>query len=272
MAEDWATLNDESRDIWNRNAGFWDDHMGDEGNRFHRELVAPAAERLLNVQRGETVLELACGAGLFARQMAARGATVVATDFSDVFIERAKQRAAEYADRIEFHVVDATSEAQVRALGTYRFDAAVCNMALMDIATLEPLFTALRHVLKPQGRFVFTLMHPCFNNDSMTRVVEEQNQGGTIEVTHSVKISRYRTGKASKGIGIRGQEVPQYYFHRSLTDLLIPAFQNGFVVDALEEPYFADREEDPRSLRAYNFREIPLVLAVRLRRIATDPA
>ena len=66
-------LNEESRAIWDTNAAFWDDYMGDAGNDFHRELVAPAAARLLALQPGETVLEIACGAGLFARQMAQAG-------------------------------------------------------------------------------------------------------------------------------------------------------------------------------------------------------
>jgi len=50
------------------NAAFWDRHMGDGGNDFHRELVAPAAERLLGPVAGQTMLEIACGSGLFARR------------------------------------------------------------------------------------------------------------------------------------------------------------------------------------------------------------
>ncbi len=37
-------------------------------------------------------------------------------------------------------------------------------MALMDMADIEPLFSALRELLKPGGRFVFTVCHPAFNS------------------------------------------------------------------------------------------------------------
>src|SRR5438128_9887050 len=105
MPDDLKAINQEVSEIWDANAAFWDDYMGAEGNIFHRELVAPVAERLLALLPGETVLEIACGAGLFARRMAELGARVVATDFSAVFLERAKARTAPYADRIEFRLV-----------------------------------------------------------------------------------------------------------------------------------------------------------------------
>ena len=54
-----------------------------EGNRHSKELVWPAQERLLGLRRGESVLEVACGNGNFARRMARAGAKVVASDFSE---------------------------------------------------------------------------------------------------------------------------------------------------------------------------------------------
>src|ERR1700724_3085946 len=56
-------LNEETRSIWDQNASFWDDRMGD-GNDFQRILIGPASERLLNLQPGETLLETACANGL----------------------------------------------------------------------------------------------------------------------------------------------------------------------------------------------------------------
>lgn len=240
MDDDGKTegLNEEVQAIWDGNAEFWDDYMGDQGNDFHRELVAPSAERLLAVRPGETVLEIACGAGLFARRLAELGALVTATDFSAKFLERAKARTREYSESVELRRVDATSEADLLSLGEKRFDAAVSNMALMDMAEIEPLFSALPRLLKPGGRFVFTIMHPCFNNSSCVKVVEEEDRGGEIVVTRSVKISRYKTPRTVKGVGIRGQPAPQLYFERPIFALLAAAFAAGFVLDGLEEPTF----------------------------------
>jgi 2-polyprenyl-3-methyl-5-hydroxy-6-metoxy-1,4-benzoquinol methylase len=258
-------LNEESRAIWDQNAAFWDDYMGDAGNAFHRELIAPAAERLLALRPEEIVLEIACGAGLFARQMAQSGARVVATDFSAVFLQRAQERTKAYANQIEFRQIDATDAQQLLSLGERRFDAAVSNMALMDMPAIEPLVSALSRLLKPGGCFVFTVMHPCFNNNGCVRVVEETDEGGELTLCHSVKISKYLSVEAAKGIGIRGQPVAQYYFHRPVHVLFSACFRAGFVLDGLEEPGFQSESRDRRSVSPGNFLEIPMVMAARMR-------
>src|SRR6266581_9544929 len=134
---DFPDLTRETQEIWEHNSRWWDAKMG-EGDKWHRSLVAPATERLLNIQAGERVLELACGNGQFARRLASLGAYVVACDFSRAFLDCARVRTSEHADRIDYRLVDLTSEDQTSALGTRQFDAAVCNMALMDIASITP--------------------------------------------------------------------------------------------------------------------------------------
>ena len=50
-------------------------------------------------------------------------ARVVATDFSERFLELAAARSADLSDRISYHLIDATDEAQLLSLGAGRFDA-----------------------------------------------------------------------------------------------------------------------------------------------------
>ena len=75
----FAALHKEAADIWDGNAAFWDDYMKD-GSDFHLELISPAQERLLEIEKGERILEIACGNGSFAMRLALLGATVVTTD------------------------------------------------------------------------------------------------------------------------------------------------------------------------------------------------
>ncbi len=93
-------LNENVRKIWDHNAAFWDEKMG-EGNLTQRFLVGPATERLLELRPGQLVLDVACGNGVMARRLAQLGAQVVACDFSPALIERARERSTDYADRIE---------------------------------------------------------------------------------------------------------------------------------------------------------------------------
>lgn len=255
---------DDVRAAWETNAEWWDAYY-QEGNDFHLALVAPPTERLLEIQPGEIVLDTACGNGAFARRMVELGAHVVAFDFSARFLECARKRTIENAERIEYHAIDATDRDAMLALGEGQFDAAVCTMAIMDLSEIEPLAETLPRLLKPDGRFVFSILHPCFNQTGCRLMIEEEERDGELVVTPAVKVVGYMTPGASKGIGIRGQPVPQYYFHRPLHALLRPFFDHGFVLDGLEERAFDPKDDERPRLTWESFPEIPPVLVARLR-------
>jgi 2-polyprenyl-3-methyl-5-hydroxy-6-metoxy-1,4-benzoquinol methylase len=259
-----AGLNAEARRIWDANAEWWDDKIGG-GNQFQVELIEPATERLLKIVPGEAVLDIGCGAGRFARRMAELGACVVAFDFSERFIRRARKRTARTVRNIEYHVMDATDRDQLLALGAGRFDAAVATMALMDMATIEPLMSTLRELLKPGGRFVFSVVHPCFGSSHTRKFAEQIESNGRVAVQRGVKVMGYLTPTTCKGEGIVGQPEPQYYFHRPLSMLFNAGFREGFVVDGIEEPAFETGLDDAAAVW-WRQPDIPPILVVRMRR------
>ena len=252
------------RGAWEKNAAWWDAYYK-EGNDFHMTLIAPPTERLLGIEPGQTVLDVACGNGAFSRRMAELGAQVVAFDFSGAFIACAGERTLEHADRIEYHVLDATDRDALLSLGEDRFEAAVCTMAVMDMEEIEPLAEVLPRLLAPGGRFVFSIMHPCFNNPSTRMSAEHEERDGDVRTVRTVRIERYMTPFSAKGIGIVGQPVPQTYFHRPLHVLLEPFLRNGLVLDGLEETAFTDPANARGPLSWDHYPEIPPVLVVRLR-------
>jgi 2-polyprenyl-3-methyl-5-hydroxy-6-metoxy-1,4-benzoquinol methylase len=166
---DLHQANEQTRDAWNRNAAFWDERMG-EGNDFVEVLIWPTSLRFLEPKAGQRILDIACGNGLYARRLAAMGAQVVAFDFSEALITLARQRTTEHSDKIDYLVLDATDEAGLLKLGAERFDSAICHMALFDIADIKPLLRVLPRLLRAGGRFVFSIVHPCFNNPHTVHV------------------------------------------------------------------------------------------------------
>jgi len=252
----------ETRALWDSKAVFWDEQFG-EGNAFQRELIGPSTERLLAVQPGEAVLDIACGNGAFSRRLAQLGAFVTASDFSTVFIERAQARTMahpEYAGRITYQVLDATSEAQLLDLGTRQYDAAVASMALMDMPAIAPLVGALAQLLKPGGRFVFSVQHPCFNSNAVSMIAEQDQV--TPAVVTTVKVNGYLAVPAGKGGGMPGEPNPHYYFHRPLHALFGTFFHAGFALDGIEEPAF---KGDGELLSWRSMSQIPPVLVARMR-------
>ncbi len=254
----------ESRDIWDANAEAWDERIGGGGG-WQTSVINPLVEKMLNIQAGEQVLDIACGNGIFSRRLAALGASVVASDFSPRMIELARSRTHEQTERIEYHVADATDSTQLLALAgaeKRRFDAAVCINAIMDMPLIEPLFQSVAQLLKPDGRFVFTVMHPCFNGEAITMQAELPDY--EQKPTYAIKVSRYLSGEVVKGLAISTQPQQQYYWHRPLHLLLNSAFSSGLVMDRLEEPAISAETPSVSAFHWSNY-DMPPLLFVRLR-------
>ena len=268
---DFPEHNTENQRIWDANASWWDDQIGG-GNDFQDLLIEPPTERLLELRPGDRVLDIACGAGRFARRMAALGARVVAFDASTAFIARARERTPA-GTSIEYHVLDAANADDMRALGEHGYDKAVCTMALMDMPEINPLFRALARLLRPGASFVFSVLHPAFHSATMQRFAEmHDDEAGHNVVRTGIKVSSYLSPSARKTEGILGQPEPQFVFHRPISLLLQPGFDTGFAMDGMAEPRLP--RDDTQSGRAKaglswaDMTDIPPILVVRMKLIS----
>jgi len=262
--------NDETRDAWDANAEIWDAKMGDEGNDFFRILQWPKIIEFLEVDHWPRlnalprVLDIACGNGLTSRKLADLGADVTAFDFSTNLIELARERP--HSSAISYRVVDAADENALLMLGKGAFDCALCNMALFDMADIEPLFRALPKLLKPGGSFIFSITHPVFNKSSNIKMAEEVDLEGIVKTTYYVKISQYLTPYEARGSALRNQPKAHVYFERPLQYYLNLGFKNGFMLDGFAECAFPP-EVPPTFPLSWGgqFSEIPPVLVARMR-------
>jgi len=188
------------------------------------------------------------GGGNTTQDLAALGAEIVAFDHSERFIARARQNTPpQLASLIDYRVLNAHDTSALLALGAGRFDAAVCTMALMDMATITPLLSAVPRLLKPDGE----------------QVLRERR----VAIEVSMKVTDYLTPRMERGIGVSGQPVEQHYFHRPLSVLLNACFDCGLVLDRLEEPALPANSDpaDQRTLSWRNIHLLPQTLTARLR-------
>ncbi len=116
-------------------------------------------EESLSVERGGAVLDLACGTGRHAIELARRGYELVALDYSPDMIAAARRNRDAAAASIDFRVGD------MRALDVPErpFDAIVCLFdSIGYVSTNEALQAVLAGVhahLRPGGLFVFEFWH-----------------------------------------------------------------------------------------------------------------
>jgi ubiquinone/menaquinone biosynthesis C-methylase UbiE len=108
---------------------------------------------------GLRVLDLACGHGRVARQLAHRGAAVVGIDISAALVAKARAAEQDLSRGVRYIHADAASH---RWPPGTRFDMAVCNFGLSDIDDLGDAIASVSRLLPAGGAFVFSMLHPCF--------------------------------------------------------------------------------------------------------------
>ena len=108
---------------------------------------------------GMSVLDLACGQGRVARELARRGADVTGLDISSALLAKARTIEASQLLGVRYVHGDATSR---QVLGGQAFDGIVCNYGLSDIDDLDQVLANVARLLTAGGWFVFSVLHPCF--------------------------------------------------------------------------------------------------------------
>jgi SAM-dependent methyltransferase len=118
-------------------------------------LTSQAADPLLDaagVEAGTRVLDVATGPGYAAAAAARRDARVTGVDFSPAMVERARRRVPGATFR--------EGDAEDLPFDDASFDAVVMNFGLLHLARPERAVDEAARVLRPGGRFAFTVWAP----------------------------------------------------------------------------------------------------------------
>jgi ubiquinone/menaquinone biosynthesis C-methylase UbiE len=164
-----VSFKEQERTGWETKARAYDTLAG--------KVTAQAVEPLLEVARvaaGTVVLDVACGPGYVAGGAAARGATAVGIDFAPSMVTEA----ARHFPSAEFRQGDA--EALDFASGS--FDAVVCAFGLLHLAAPEKAIAEAYRVLRPGGRYAFTVWSVPERHEFFAVVLGAIQAHGTLDV------------------------------------------------------------------------------------------
>jgi SAM-dependent methyltransferase len=139
-----------SHDLWEQNAGWWQEGFTEGADPEYTEQILPLAQQGL---AGATrVLDVGTGDGQIARLAAADGARVIGVDPTWAQISVAHQRAGGPAY--------ARAGAAALPIATASVDAVVACLVFEHIVAMEAAIDEVARVLQPRGRFLLFLNHP----------------------------------------------------------------------------------------------------------------
>lgn len=183
---------------------------------------------MLNAQNDEKILDVACGEGNVARHLTKSGAKVTGIDISkmlDFAIEREEKEnlGVRYLKMNAEKISDVFEEAS--------FDKVICNMALMDIEDYKTTIKQISLVLKENGIFVFSILHPAFAWPVCTTIKipgDSQRNEDKIRV-----VMDYFDERPTLAF-VFG--TPMLYFPRPLSSYLNEIVKNNLVLREMSEP------------------------------------
>lgn len=219
---------------WARSPGF------DTYWQFHRDqflAIVPPPGRL--------TVDIGCGEGRVAADLARLGHTVVGIDASPTLVAAAR----EAHPQLDLRVADAA----VLPLPDGAADLAVAFMSLMDMNEIEPALGEAARVLEPGGRLCVAIVHPL--NSAGEFAGDEPDAPFTIRGSY-LDARRYQDE-------IERDERTMTFtsVHRPIqayTDALAAA---GFLIERLREPAVPDAAISGPSQRRWQ--RVPLFLHLR---------
>lgn len=120
-----------------------------------RDLDQLITRDTLSHLRCKSILEIGCGTGKNTALLARIAEHVLAFDFSEGMIEKAREKLS--LDNVIFAVADIT---QPWACEDQSIDLVVCNLVLEHIQNLPFIFAEASRVLAATGRFFISELHP----------------------------------------------------------------------------------------------------------------
>jgi ubiquinone/menaquinone biosynthesis C-methylase UbiE len=245
------TTDDSSTRSWNAVAEDWAKHA--DVNDYRTHFLLPRMLDMIGDVRGRTILDLGCGEGGYARELARRGAQVTAVDGSERLIEIARSRASR--EGVDVLHVRANMSA-MDAVPAAAFDLVVAAMSLMDAEDYEGAVREMHRVLVPGGELLMSISHPCFSA-RVSEWVRDANGHPRF-----FAVDRYFERTPWDAFVTRAFSATVVRRHRPLEDYIGALLQNDFVLRELREPTVA-AEELKESERFEHLTRIPYFLFMR---------
>jgi ubiquinone/menaquinone biosynthesis C-methylase UbiE len=251
---------------WGNVAEWYADHVLGEDS-YHKQVVLPNLLRLMHIEKGMHVLDVACGSGFFAHEFFKAGAVVQGIDLGAELIAIAQKH---YGKDIDFKVAPAHKFSHVHDASV---DVITIILAIQNIGEVKETLAECSRVLKPQGKVYIVMNHPAFripggSSWGFDPPSPKAMEGQSEQQKMYRRIDEYLSEKKvpitmHPGTNPKEKTVS---FHRPLQYYMKLIGNGGFAATRLEEWISHKKSEPgPRQLEEYRTRkEIPLFMTIEL--------
>lgn len=182
-------------------------------SKFCGEFIS---NHFINI-KNKKILDAGCGNGRHTHILSQNGGNVVGCDGSIEMLKLAKSKYPTY-------IFDHVNLLNQLPYQNNEFDIVLCNLVLMDIDPIDNAILEFYRIIKNNGTFFFSIVHPAFYQAAW-----ERNEQG---VTLSKKVSSYITPQSIRQ-DFWGNTM---HFHRPLSYYFNKISDAGFSLKNMFEP------------------------------------
>ncbi|MBP5575475.1 MAG: class I SAM-dependent methyltransferase [Treponema sp.] len=180
--------------VWNFFAPVYERAM-----KTQKGIYEKIYENIRNIASGKTVLELATGPGLIAKNIAQSAKSIVATDFAPKMIETAKKSSV--PENVTFEVADATD----LRFKENSFDLVIIANALHIIPNPEKALSEIDRVLNDKG--ILLAPNFIFREDGKKNLWQKILSLAGIKFAHEWSAEQYKSFLSQNGWIVTKEEI-----------------------------------------------------------------
>lgn len=216
----------EKQTSWGNVASWYHEMLESGEGTFQKDVILPNLTRLMDIKKGQSVLDLACGTGFFSREFFHSGANVVGVDIGEELLKIARKNSDKKIQYIH------SSADDLNFLLKESVDSIVIVLALQNIENVDGVFKECKRVLKPNGKLFVVLNHPAF------RIPKSSEWGWDEE--NMVQYRRLDSYLSEKQIKIEmhpgeNKNITTISFHRPLQYYCKMLSKNNLCISKIEE-------------------------------------
>lgn len=207
----------------------------DEPNHYSDFCGRPEIlEIAVNFGKGKIILDLGCGEGYFARQIAGIASKVIGVDISEKMVGLAREKEKHERKGIEYYVSDA---GHMSFLEDSSVDVCIGNYITNYFSPdkLSDLYGEISRVLKKRGSFALLMPHPVL--ELITDYGEAVQYDGKKDYEYPASRGEFFSCNVRS---VHGEIMKVGLFHSTFSDHIDSAKGSGLEVVNIIEPVFPE--------------------------------